>query len=175
MLIIWKTGKIIVEEKFEYSGDNYTNVDIWSAGGVVVRKKNNQTEVLICERFSENLIALPKGKPNEGEYEAATAIREVREETGINAIIKNKIKDIFYTFESPNGIINKKVSFFLMEKIDGEISNHDDEFDKVYWEKWDSALNKLSYQEKRMYWKKLLNWPKTAEKSKKFLIEGKKN
>ena len=135
-----------MKKKFEYSGDNYTNVDIWSAGGVVVRKKNNQTEVLICERFSENLIALPKGKPNEGEDEAATAIREVREETGINAIIKNKIKDIFYTFESPNGIINKKVSFFLMEKIDGEISNHDDEFDKVYWEKWDSALNKLSYQ-----------------------------
>lgn len=135
-----------MKKKFEYSGDNYTNVDIWSAGGVVVRKKNNQTEVLICERFSENLIALPKGKPNEGEYEAATAIREVREETGINAIIKNKIKDIFYSFKSPNGIINKKVSFFLMEKIDGEISNHDDEFDKVYWEKWDSALNKLSYQ-----------------------------
>lgn len=135
-----------MKKKFEYSGDNYTNVDIWSAGGVVVRKNNNQTEVLICERFSENLIALPKGKPNEGEYEAATAIREVREETGINAIIKNKIKDIFYSFESPNGIINKKVSFFLMEKIDGEISNHDDEFDKVYWEKWDSALNKLSYQ-----------------------------
>ena len=135
-----------MKKKFEYSGDNYTNVDIWSAGGVVVRKKNNQTEVLICERFSENLIALPKGKPNEGEYEATTAIREVREETGINAIIKNKIKDIFYSFLSPNGIINKKVSFFLMEKIDGEISNHDDEFDKVYWEKWDSALNKLSYQ-----------------------------
>ena len=135
-----------MKKKFEYSGDNYANVDIWSAGGVVIRKSNNQTEVLICERFSENLIALPKGKPNEGEYEAATAIREVREETGINAIIKNKIKDIFYSFKSPNGIINKKVSFFLMEKIDGEISNHDDEFDKVYWEKWDSALNKLSYQ-----------------------------
>ena len=135
-----------MKKKFEYSGNKFTKIHVWSAGGVVVRKKNNQTEVLICERFSENLIALPKGKPNEGEYEAATAIREVREETGINAIIKNKIKDIFYTFESPNGIINKKVSFFLMEKIDGEIGNHDDEFDKVYWEKWDSALNKLSYQ-----------------------------
>ncbi len=135
-----------MKKRFEYSGKNFTKIDVWSAGGVVVRNNNNQTEVLICERFSENLIALPKGKPNEGEYEAATAIREVREETGINAIIKNKIKDIFYSFESPNGIINKKVSFFLMEKIDGEISNHDDEFDKVYWEKWDSALNKLSYQ-----------------------------
>ena len=135
-----------MKKKFEYSGNKFAKIHVWSAGGVVVRKNNNQTEVLICERFSENLIALPKGKPNEGEYEAATAIREVREETGINAIIKNKIKDIFYSFESPNGIINKKVSFFLMEKIDGEISNHDDEFDKVYWEKWDSALNKLSYQ-----------------------------
>lgn len=135
-----------MKKKFEYSGNKFTKIDVWSAGGVVIRKSNNQTEVLICERFSENLIALPKGKPNEGEYEAATAIREVREETGINAIIKNKIKDIFYSFERPNGIINKKVSFFLMEKIDGEISNHDDEFDKVYWEKWDSALNKLSYQ-----------------------------
>ena len=135
-----------MKKKFEYSRDKFTKIDVWSAGGVVVRKNNNQTEVLICERFSENLIAFPKGKPNDGEYEAATAIREVREETGINAIIKNKIKDIFYSFESPNGIINKKVSFFLMEKIDGEISNHDDEFDKVYWEKWDSALNKLSYQ-----------------------------
>ena len=135
-----------MKKKFEYSANKFTKIHVWSAGGVVVRKNNNQTEVLICERFSENLIALPKGKPNEGEYEAATAIREVREETGINAIIKNKIKDIFYSFESPNGIINKKVSFFLMEKIDGEISNHDDEFDKVYWEKWDSALNKLSYQ-----------------------------
>ena len=135
-----------MKKKFEYSRNKFTKIDVWSAGGVVVRKNNNQTEVLICERFSENLIALPKGKPNDGEYEEATAIREVREETGINSIIKNKIKDIFYSFESPNGIINKKVSFFLMEKIDGEISNHDDEFDKVYWEKWDSALNKLSYQ-----------------------------
>ena len=135
-----------MKKKFEYSGNKFTKIHVWSAGGVVVRKNNNQTEVLICERFSENLIALPKGKPNEGEYEAATAIREVREETGINAIIKNKIKDIFYSFESPNGIINKKVSFFLMEKIDGEISNHDDEFDKVYWEKCDSALKKLSHQ-----------------------------
>ena len=72
------------------------------------KKEQQSNRSLICERFSENLIALPKGKPNEGEYEAATAIREVREETGINAIIKNKIKDIFYSFKSPNGIINKK-------------------------------------------------------------------
>ena len=135
-----------MKKRFQESEDQFLNLDVWSAGGAILRKNNNQTEVLICERFSENIIALPKGKPNEGEDEEETAVREVREETGINAIIKSKIKDIFYSFESSDGIINKKVSFFLMEKIDGEISNHDDEFDKVYWEKWDSALNKLSYQ-----------------------------
>ena len=77
--------------------------DIWSAGGVVLRKLDEETEILICERYSENLIALPKGKPNEGENEEETAIREVKEETGINAIIKTKIKDIFYSFESSVG------------------------------------------------------------------------
>ena len=135
-----------MKKRFQESEDQFLKLDVWSAGGAILRKNNKQTEVLICERFSENIIALPKGKPNEGEDEEETAVREVREETGINAIIKSKIKDIFYSFESSDGIINKKVSFFLMEKIDGEISNHDDEFDKVYWENWDSALNKLSYQ-----------------------------
>ena len=43
--------------------------DMWSAGGVILRKLDNETEILICERYSENLIALPKGKPNEGENE----------------------------------------------------------------------------------------------------------
>ena len=135
-----------MKKKFENLENHFSKLDLWSAGGVVIRKNDYQTEVLICERSLENLIALPKGKPNEGEDEAETAIREVREETGINSIIKTKIKDIFYSFESSDGIINKKVSFFLMEKKDGEISNHDDEFDKVYWEKWDLALKKLSHQ-----------------------------
>ena len=75
-----------MKKKFEYSGNKFTKIHVWSAGGVVVRKNNNQTEVLICERFSENIIALPKGKPNEGEDEEETAVREVREETGINAM-----------------------------------------------------------------------------------------
>ena len=84
-----------MKKRFQESEDQFLKLDVWSAGGAILRKNNNQTEVLICERFSENIIALPKGKPNEGEDEEETAVREVREETGINAIIKSKIKDIF--------------------------------------------------------------------------------
>ncbi len=124
----------------------YLKHDIWSSGGVIVRKYNNEFEVILCERFSEKLIALPKGKPNIGEDVKAAAVREVLEETGLKVNIKVKIKDIFYSFNNNNKDINKKVTFFLMEEIDGHISNHDAEFDKVYWEQWSSALKKLTYQ-----------------------------
>ena len=80
-------------KKQEIDRDKYfLNPDIWSAGGVVLRNVNNNIEVIICERFSENLIALPKGKPDLGEDEKSTALREVREETGVNVKIKGKIK-----------------------------------------------------------------------------------
>jgi len=132
--------------KFQNISEKYFNIDVWSAGGIVLRKANNELEVIICERFSQNLVALPKGKPNQGEDEEETAIREVLEETGLKVRIKMKLKDIFYSFLNEDKVVNKKVAFFLMEKIDGEIGNHDTEFDKVYWEKWNSALKKLTYQ-----------------------------
>ncbi len=134
-------GKSAIQKE-EY----FSSPDVWSAGGVVIRNMNNGFEVLICERFSENLVALPKGKPNEGEDESETALREVKEETGIAVNIIKKIKEIFYSFQALENIINKKVSFFLMEQTGGNILEHDNEFDKVYWERIDSALKKLTFQ-----------------------------
>ena len=132
--------------KHKVPSNFFLNPDIWSAGGVVLRTANKNIEVLICERFSENLVALPKGKPNLGEDEKATALREVMEETGIKVEIKVKIKDIFYSFKNNNKNVNKKVTFYLMEEISGDTSNHDAEFDKVYWEQSGPALKKLTYQ-----------------------------
>ena len=123
-----------------------TNTDIWSAGGVVLRNNSNGLEVLVCERYSEGLIALPKGKPNEGESEAQTALREVREETGAIVEIITLVKEIFYSFQSNGKTMNKKVTFYLMKSLGGNIQHHDNEFDKVYWEQIDSALKKLTFQ-----------------------------
>ena len=108
-----------------------TNTDIWSAGGVVLRNNSNGLEVLVCERYSEGLIALPKGKPNEGESEAQTALREVREETGAIVEIITLVKEIFYSFQSNGKTMNKKVTFYLMKSLGGNIQHHDNEFDKV--------------------------------------------
>ena len=100
-------------------------------------------------RNAQDLIALPKGKPNYGEDEIATAIREVREETGIEVKIVQKVSEIFYSFINFGITINKKVTFFLMEMISGNINDHDGEFDKVYWEKAEEALKMLTYQGER--------------------------
>ena len=119
---------------------------IWSAGGVVLRSNKISSEILLCERTSENLVALPKGKPNNEENEVEAALREVEEETGIKVSIQRKVMEIFYSFHSGNSKINKKVIFFLMETVSGNIDNHDEEFDKVYWEDINAAKEKLTYQ-----------------------------
>ena len=133
--------KITIQES-----DYINNPGIWSAGGVVVRTNEISTEILVCERTSENLVALPKGKPNKEENENETALREVEEETGIKVSIKKKVMEIFYSFYLSNSKINKKVIFFLMEAVSGNIDNHDAEFDKVYWEEINLAKKKLTYQ-----------------------------
>lgn len=125
------------------------NPSVWSAGGVVIKRTSEKYEVLLCVRNAQDLIALPKGKPNYGEDEIAAAIREVREETGIEVKIVQKVSEIFYSFINFGITINKKVTFFLMEMISGNINDHDGEFDKVYWEKAEEALKMLTYQGER--------------------------
>ena len=56
---------------------DYLQPDVWSSGGVIIRKNNNEFEVILCERFSEKLIALPKGKPNTGEDIKTTTDRAI--------------------------------------------------------------------------------------------------
>ena len=123
---------------------------IWSAGGVVYQNKH----VLICYRKTTDLFCLPKGTPEKGESVFETAIREVKEETGIITEIMSKIDSISYEFIKPFGdnkyeqniVYNKIVHYFLMNKIGGNLKNHDDEFDSIYWMTLSESKEKLTYK-----------------------------
>jgi 8-oxo-dGTP pyrophosphatase MutT (NUDIX family) len=119
-----------------------------SAGGVVVRFVNGDMETILCNRKNNDLWCLPKGTPEDNETISQTALREVREETGLIVIIKSLIGDINYLFhrDQDNKNINKTVHYFLMEAIGGNISNHDHEFDEVHWIKFPLALQLMTYQ-----------------------------
>jgi 8-oxo-dGTP pyrophosphatase MutT (NUDIX family) len=118
-----------------------------SAGGVVWRREGGEFEVLLCGRHSDHLWALPKGTPEDGETIEETALREVREETGVMVESDGKVGDIKYWFSRPSEGVRyfKTVHHFLMRPTGGDTGLHDHEFDEVKWVPVAEALRIMSY------------------------------
>src|SRR6185436_19395004 len=79
-----------------------------------------------------------KGHLEPGETSEVTAIREVREETGIVAEIEAKLGDVTYWYvrrdaEGRPVRIFKRVRFFLMRARGGRFADRDAEMDAVRW------------------------------------------
>jgi 8-oxo-dGTP pyrophosphatase MutT (NUDIX family) len=108
----------------------------FSAGGIVIRPAEHGREVLLGRRRRDRdrvAWSLPKGTPADGETPAQTALREVREETGIEVRIIGDIGDIHYRFVRDGRRIDKTVRYFLMEATGGDLADHDHEFEEVRW------------------------------------------
>ncbi|MSQ40997.1 MAG: NUDIX hydrolase [Dehalococcoidia bacterium] len=120
-----------------------------SAGGVVVQVRDGRLEVVLCGHASPEQWRLPKGTPDPGETLEQTALREVREETGLEVKLLAPVDSISYWFVGQrNGVrFHKTVYFFLMEPIGGSPESHDAEFDEVRWFSIEEAVNRLAFQE----------------------------
>ncbi len=118
-----------------------------SAGGVVWRRQGDQIEVLLCGRHADKLWALPKGTPEPGETIEQAALREVREETGVQAEAEAVVGEIKYWFSRPQEGVrySKTVHHFLMRPTGGDPALHDHEFDEVRWLPAGEALKLMSY------------------------------
>jgi len=120
-----------------------------SAGGVVHRITDGRIEIVIVHRRSPVLWALPKGTPDAGETIEETALRETREETGLEVEIVGPLRSIRYFFVRRTTRFNKTVHFFLMRAIGGSTDAHDAEFDEVRWVELHEALALLSHATER--------------------------
>lgn len=120
-----------------------------SAGGVVHRSSNGSIEVAIVHRRSPVLWALPKGTPDSGETVEETALRETREETGIEVELEAPISSIRYFFVRGSTRFHKTVHFFLMRPVGGGVELHDHEFDEVRWVPVSEALALLTHATER--------------------------
>ena len=118
-----------------------------SSGGVVYRKTDGRLEIVLCGRDNPIRWSLAKGTPDPGETLEQTALREVQEETGLEAVIEEPIKSIDYWFSDKDGAVryHKTVHFYLMAPIGGHTGLHDPEFDVVQWFPYDEALHRLTY------------------------------
>ncbi len=145
-----------------------------SAGGVVLRQISGVWHVALIEpqktepqketpapaksprKRSRAVLTLPKGLVDAGEKPQATAVREVREETGIVAEPVTKLADNKYVYVRTWGDgkrVFKIVSFYLMRYVSGEIDNLTSdmriEVKRALWVPLADATSQLAYSNER--------------------------
>ena len=120
----------------------------FSAGGVVVRRMHGRPFVAVV-RVRDEILALPKGHPDGDESAAAAAEREVREETGVEADLVEKLGDIRYWYARGGKRVMKIVSFFLFRYRSGSVADHDHEVEEALWIPLEEAPGRLAYRGER--------------------------
>src|SRR5262249_50301238 len=118
--------------------------EIVAAGGIVV---DEARRVLLIHRPRYGDWSFPKGKLDPGESIEAAAIREVREETGIEAEIIHHLSSIHYAYTTRKGEVKPKiVHYFLMQVTGGRLMPDGIETDKAQWLTIEEAAATLSYE-----------------------------
>jgi 8-oxo-dGTP pyrophosphatase MutT (NUDIX family) len=128
------------------------SVSAFSAGGIVLRRGEHGHEVVLGRRRRERdgvTWSLPKGTPDGDETPRETALREVREETGLQVRILDEVGDIHYRFVRAGRRIDKTVRYFLMQAVGGDLSEHDHEFEEVRWVELGEADVLMSFPTER--------------------------
>jgi 8-oxo-dGTP pyrophosphatase MutT (NUDIX family) len=92
------------------------------------------------------VLALPKGHPDGDETAEQAATREVREETGIDAELIDKLGEVEYQYERKGRRITKRVAFFLFRYRGGDVADHDQEIREARWMPIEQAAQALTYQ-----------------------------
>ena len=123
----------------------------FSAGGVVVRTLAGRPHVAAIRPQGKpaGTWVLPKGNIDPGEAAAETAVREVREETGLDARLVEKLGDVKYVYTWDGERIFKIVSFFLLRAGRGRIGEIEEamqvEVAEARWLPLDDAPRLLAY------------------------------
>ncbi len=120
-----------------------------SSGGVIFRRSGeNNPEIALVSIKDGKVWCLPKGIVEKGEETSETAVREVREETGLSGRVVRKIGDISYWYyiKDDNTKCRKTVHFYLLEYMSGSTSDHNWEVESAEWVPIDEALERVSYR-----------------------------
>jgi 8-oxo-dGTP pyrophosphatase MutT (NUDIX family) len=124
-----------------------------SAGGVVFRLREGHGVEVALILTHEHRWQLPKGWIDEGESPEQTAVREVREETGVDADVLGALGVIAYQYVSKYDTepvrVHKRVHVFLLRYTGGSIDDHDDEVIEARWVGIAEAERMLAFKDER--------------------------
>jgi len=128
--------------------ENVEQDEKMAAGGIVIdSNREGERRVLIVHRPEYDDWSFPKGGVDPGESLAETALREVREETGLVCRVGREVAISRYPYRTRKGNIKPKVvHYFLMEPKEGQIQVDGEEVDIAEWLSFDEAADRLSYE-----------------------------
>jgi len=121
-----------------------------SAGGVVYRLHDGSALFLLIKDSYQNW-GFPKGHLETGERPEDAAMREVREETGIDDLaLRGRIETIDWYFRFRGQLIHKVCHFYLMETSQATTNpQHAEGITACRWVSFDEARSAISYANAR--------------------------
>jgi 8-oxo-dGTP pyrophosphatase MutT (NUDIX family) len=126
----------------------------FSAGGVAYRPgSEGSIEVALIAVGEKLRWQLPKGTIEQGELPEAAALREVREETGLQTELVESLDVVEYWYVGDSRgrrvRFHKKVHFYLMRYLAGDVADHDHEVREARWLAIDEAIGRLAFKNER--------------------------
>lgn len=126
-----------------------------SCGALVFRKYHGNTELLLIKHANGGHWSFPKGHVEAGETEEETAMREVKEETGIDIIIDNSFREV--VSYSPKKDTQKDVVYFLAFAKNYNFIPQEEEISEIKWVEISRVHTILSYDNDRQLVNKAKN------------------
>ena len=147
----------------------FQTIEQVSAGGVAFRRTADSYEIAIISVIPSRRWQLPKGLIDADETPEIAALREVREEAGIETELLAPVEKIEYWYVGEDRgervRFHKSVHFFLLAYRSGVVENHDAEVAEARWVKIAEAVQMLAFKgEKEVVEKAVKLLPKFSDK-----------
>lgn len=136
-----------------------------SSGGAVLSFRDGVPYVALIATRGRLRWGLPKGAVSEGETSEQAALREVQEETGLEAVIVKPLETIEYFFRAGGTLIRKTVDFYLMNYVSGTLTPQLSEVDDVQWVELSEAIQRASFDSEKKLLEMTLSEVETARAS----------
>ena len=136
-----------------------------SSGGAVISFREGNAFVALIATRNRTRWGLPKGAVSAGETSEHAALREVLEETGLEASIVKPLDTIEYFFRAGDTLIRKRVDFYLMNYVSGVLTPQLSEVDDVEWVDLREAVERASFDSERKLLEMVLSEIETLKQS----------